>query len=70
MKYINAFTSWKIYAITLTYFVMQIIIIESAYGKIYFATYLGILLGSFITISFIYSIGYIIVKLFKKVTKR
>ena len=70
MKYINGFKSPWLYVVTFAYFLIQVFYNLRIYGKLYVAEYVGILIGSFIVVFFIYSIGYLMVKFSKKVTKR
>jgi len=69
MKYKNGFKSPWFYSIAITYFLIQAINNLRIYGELYLAEYLGILIGSFIVVLIVYSIGYLIVKFSKKVTK-
>ena len=70
MKYTEVFKSGWFYGITLIYFSFSVLSNLRIYKNLYIAEYLGILLGSFISTIIIYSIGYGIVKIYKKVTKR
>lgn len=67
MRYINVFKSWKIYIITLVYFLAQLYINRNIY--LLPSEKVGILLGSFLFILLIYSIGYGIVKIYKTIYK-
>lgn len=70
MKYTEVFKSGWFYGITLICFSFSVLSNLRIYESLYIAEYLGILLGSFISTIIIYSIGYAIVKIYKKVTKR
>ncbi len=70
MEYKNGFKSWKLYTITFIYFLIQVFYNLRIYGELYLAEYFGLLMGSCIVILIIYSVGYLLIKTFKKVTKR
>jgi len=70
MKYKNGFKSPWFYATAIICFLIQAVYNLRIYGELYLAEYFGILIGSFIVVLIVYSIGYLMVKFSKKVTKR
>ena len=70
MKYKNGFKSTWFYGLIIIYFLIQVFYSLRIYEELYLAEYVGIFIGSFIVVLIVYSIGYLIIKTLKKVTKR
>ena len=70
MKYKDAFKSWTLYITILAYFLFQIQKNIKIYGELYLSEYSGILIGSFLVVVFVYSVGYLIIKIFSKISKK
>ena len=70
MKYKDIFKKWWFYALVLGHFLLKVYVDTKIYGKLFLTEYIGIFAGSVLGILFLFSIIFLLFKLFSKITKK